>query len=286
MVDSLTRFFKILLDSLGFFKIPSFSRFLKDSSSVSRILQDSALRILQDYLGFSTILQDSVRFYTKSYRQPVIQQATSPTGNRSYRQPSHRQPVAALRILQCSLGISWILTLFRILQVPLRFSKILQEDLQATSPTTGNQSYRQPVLQAIEPQATNRSSQDSLRSSGNLMDSYSFSDPLSFSEIFQDSLGRPTGNQSYSRQPVLQATGPTGNPATGNQSQLSGYSRVLWESHGFLLFLGFFKFPQDFLGFSRKTYRQPVLQQATSPTSNRSYRQSSHRQPVAALRIL
>ena len=38
MVDSLTRFFKILLDSLGFFKIPSFSRFLKDSSSVSRIL--------------------------------------------------------------------------------------------------------------------------------------------------------------------------------------------------------------------------------------------------------
>ena len=38
MVDSLTRFFKILLDPLGFFKIPSFSRFLKDSSSVSRIL--------------------------------------------------------------------------------------------------------------------------------------------------------------------------------------------------------------------------------------------------------
>ena len=74
------------------------------------------------------------------------------------------------------------------------------------------------------------------------MDSYSFSDSSSSSAIFQDSLGRPTGNQSYNRQPVLQATGPTGNRATGNQSQLSGFSKVLWEPHGFLLFFGSFKF--------------------------------------------
>ena len=67
-------------------------------------------------------------------------------------------------------------------------------------------------------------------------------DSLRFFWILYDSTRNLTGNQSYNRQPVLQATGPTGNRATGNQSQLSGFSKVLWESHGFLLFFGSFKF--------------------------------------------
>ena len=86
MVDSLTRFLKIVLDSLGFSKIH---------------------------------LQTKKK--TKRIPEP---QATSPiTGNQSHRQP------------------------------------VLQ---QATSPTTGNQCHGQPVLQATEPQATSPSSQDLL----------------------------------------------------------------------------------------------------------------------------
>ena len=102
------------------------------------------------------------------HRQPALlgtdPQATSSTGNLSYKQPIHRQPVLQATEPQATSPTGNRFTGYKSYRQPSHRQQVLQvTEPQATGPTSNraisNQSYRQPshrqpVLQAAEPQAT------------------------------------------------------------------------------------------------------------------------------------